>query len=425
MTATPRAPAARRHSPYRPVLRHPVLRRVLPGIAVSCLGDGMSAVAVTWLAIQLAPPGTRGTWVALAVSAYTLPGALGVPLFGRLLAGRPGAQLAGWDAILRAVALGAIPVAYAVGVLSAPLYVVLLGVSSLLHSWGGAGRYALVAELLPAEQQVAANSVVSILVEGATIVGPPLAGLLVAGAGAASVIAVDAATYAVLAASYRYAMPARAGAPVRPDAGRAPAGLATIRRDRALVGLLLLSAGFFFLYGPLLVALPLYVVGDLHAGAGTLALFYAAAGVGSVLGGLLAGYLGRRRLWPIVVGIVVGWGIALVPLGLPVPVGVALVAFGVSGVIWAPYPAVSTALFQRDTPAEVLPAVLAARGAVLVLAVPLGTLAGAPLVAALGPRGALLACALAIVALGLTGVAVLLARRRGISAGAGAAAGTG
>lgn len=411
MTSVPAAERPRRVSPYRPVLHHPVLRRVLPGIAVSCLGDGMSAVAVTWLAIQLAPPGQRGTWVALAVAAYTLPGAAGVPLFARLLAGRPGAQLAGWDALLRAVALGAIPVVYALGALTAPLYVGLLAVSSLLHSWGGAGRYAMVAELLPAEQQVAANSVVSVLIEGATIIGPPLAGLLVAYSGAASVIAVDAATFAVLAASYRYAMPARAGGPVRPDTGRAPAGFAAIRRDRALVGLLLLSAGFFFLYGPILVALPLYVVTDLHAGAGTLALFYVVSGAGSVFGGLLAGYLGRRPLWPIVMGIVVGWGVALVPLGLPVPLGVALVAFGVSGVIWAPYPAVSTALFQRATPAALLPQVLAARGAVLVLAVPLGTLAGAPMVAVFGPRGTLLACALAIVALGVTGVLVLLARR--------------
>lgn len=413
MTSVPAAERPRRVSPYRPVLHHPVLRRVLPGIAVSCLGDGMSAVAVTWLAIQLAPPGQRGTWVALAVAAYTLPGAAGVPLFARLLAGRPGAQLAGWDALLRAVALGAIPVVYALGALTAPLYVGLLAVSSLLHSWGGAGRYAMVAELLPAEQQVAANSVVSVLIEGATIIGPPLAGLLVAYSGAASVIAVDAATFAVLAASYRYAMPARAGGPVRPDTGRAPAGFAAIRRDRALVGLLLLSAGFFFLYGPILVALPLYVVTDLHAGAGTLALFYVVSGAGSVLGGLLAGYLGRRPLWPIVMGIVVGWGVALVPLGLPVPLGVALVAFGVSGVIWAPYPAVSTALFQRATPAALLPQVLAARGAVLVLAVPLGTLAGAPMVAVFGPRGTLLACALAIVALGLAGVLVLLAHRTG------------
>ena len=44
-----------RGSPYYPALSHPVLRRVLPGAAASALGDGMSAVAIAWLALKLAP----------------------------------------------------------------------------------------------------------------------------------------------------------------------------------------------------------------------------------------------------------------------------------------------------------------------------------------------------------------------------------
>lgn len=44
-----------RSSPYWPVLTHPRLRRVLPGLVISALGDGMSLVAISWLALQLAP----------------------------------------------------------------------------------------------------------------------------------------------------------------------------------------------------------------------------------------------------------------------------------------------------------------------------------------------------------------------------------
>jgi len=43
----------------------------LPGLAVSALGDGMSVVAVSRLALRLAPAGQRGTWVAVAVAAYS------------------------------------------------------------------------------------------------------------------------------------------------------------------------------------------------------------------------------------------------------------------------------------------------------------------------------------------------------------------
>src|ERR1700754_920977 len=85
-----------RRSPYWPVITNPTMKRVLPGIATSALGDGMSSVAISWLAIELAPPGQRGLWVAVALAAYGLPGALGAILFSKLMSGRDGAQMAGW-----------------------------------------------------------------------------------------------------------------------------------------------------------------------------------------------------------------------------------------------------------------------------------------------------------------------------------------
>jgi MFS transporter, DHA3 family, macrolide efflux protein len=79
--------------PYYPALSHPVLRRVLPGAAASALGDGMSAVAIAWLALKLAPAGGRGLWVGAAVAAYSLPGAVGR---WRCVAGCTAAAVRGW-----------------------------------------------------------------------------------------------------------------------------------------------------------------------------------------------------------------------------------------------------------------------------------------------------------------------------------------
>nr|WP_244219116.1 hypothetical protein [Micromonospora arida] len=101
----------------------------------------------------------------------------------------------------------------------------------------------------------------------------------------------------------------------------------------------------------------------------------------------------------------------MLPLGLGVPVGVSLPAFALAGFIWAPYMSTSMALFQRSTSTARLPAVLAANGAILVLAVPLGTMLGGPLVGAIGPRPTLLLCAVAIVALGLVAGAIAISRR--------------
>ncbi|MFG3681392.1 MFS transporter [Micromonospora chalcea] len=387
--------------PYRPVLGHPVLRRLLPGLATSALGDGLALVAVTWLALQLAPDGQRGTWTAFAVAAYTLPGAAGTVLLGRWLGGRSGAQLAGWDAGVRAAALGAIPVAHLAGVLDAGLYVALLAVSSLLHPWGSAGRFTLVAGLLPQRHHLAANALLGVFGQAATIAGPPLAGLLIAGIGPVWVIAIDAVSFAVLAVSYRLVVPAARHAGTGGRAERPASGFRIIARDRSLLGLLSLSFAFFFLFGPFYVAMPVYVTDDLHASAGTLAAYYTAFGVGSLLGGLLTGHL---RGWPprtTLAGIVALFGTALLPLGLGASVVLSLPAFALAGLVWAPYQPTATALFQRRAGAADLPRVLAANGALAVLSVPLGTMLGGPATALLGARPTLLTCAVAILALGL------------------------
>ncbi|HYQ70201.1 MFS transporter [Actinophytocola sp.] len=393
-----------RTSPYWPVLTHPKLRLVLPGLVVSALGDGMSLVAISWLALELAPPAQRGTWVAIAVAAYSLPSAVGGVLLGRFMTGRGGAQLAGWNATLRAAALTAIVVVYFAGRLDLTGFVALLTVSSLLAAWGSAGRYTLIAELLPTRHHLPANAVMTTVGEFATIVGPPVAGVLIGWTNAAVVIAVDAVSFMVLAATYRLAV--TAGKPVEPGGS---GGFRTIRHDRTLLGLLGLTFLFFFFFGPVYVALPIHVAEDLHASATVLGVYFTAFGVGAVIGGIATGYLRRLPLWPTTVGIVLASGTAWLPLALGAPTAVALVSVAIAGAVWAPYMPTSMALFQRDTPAPRLAQVLAANGAVLVVAVPLGTVLGGPLVTAIGARGTLLACALATIALG---VAALLALGR-------------
>jgi predicted MFS family arabinose efflux permease len=398
-----------RSTPYWPVLSHPRLGRILPGLAISAIGDGMSTVAIGWLALQLAPRGQGGTWVAVAVTAYLLPSAAGGVLFGRFLRGRSGAQLAGWNAVLRGAALAAIVLVHAAGGLTLATYVTLLAVSSLLAAWGSAGRYTLIAELLPAKHHLPANAVLTTIGEFATIVGPPLAGLLIGWAGAVVVLAVDAATFAVLAVTYRFAVPD--AKPAEPAEKARAAGFTTIRRDRTLLGLLALSFGFFVLFGPTYAALPVHVAEELHAPATVLGWYYTAFGIGAVAGGLVTGYLRRWPMWPTTIGIVLAFGVTMLPLGLGAPTLVAVVSFGLGGAVWAPYMSVYMALFQRSTPAAELAPALAVNGAILMLAVPLGTVLGGPIVTAVGARPTLLACAVGTVALGVTAAATVAAGR--------------
>jgi MFS family permease len=390
-----------------------VLRRLLPAFAVSAVGDGMSAVGVAWLAIRIASPADRGLLVGLAVAAYTLPGAAGAVLLSRPLRKLTGRQLVASDATLRAVMLGAIPLLYALGALRAGPYIALLAGSSLLHAWGISGQYTLVAEHLPPESRTAGNALLSGFGMAAYVIGPLLAGLVVATAGPALPVAADAASFAVLAAAAATAgsRPQPADSAGASEPARAQ-GFAAIARSKPLAGLLALTVVYFFLYGPVEVALPLYVTGPLRGGASLLGLFWTVFGIGATVGSVVAGLARRLPVWPVLVIAVIGWGAALTPLGLlalPVP---ALAFFAAGGLLYAPYPAVSATLFQRESPPALLSQVLAARGALTVLATPLGTALGGPLTAWLGAQNTLLASAAATMACGLAAIAVRTVRRR-------------
>jgi DHA3 family macrolide efflux protein-like MFS transporter len=409
-------------SRFWPVIRHPLLRRVLPAMAVSSLGDGMAVVAISWLALALAPESGKAIWVALALAAYALPASLGAVVFGRFLVGQGSMELGAWDSALRGVALGLIPLAYVAGLLTMPLYIALLASSSLLHSWGVAGRFTLIAEALPHKHHVPANALLTLFSEVSTIGGPPLAGLLISWHSAPLVVALDAASFLVLAGSYLHALRSNvADQPTAPSKSRA-LGMRVILADRSLLGVMVLTFGFFLCFGPVYVALPVQVADDLHGTSTDLGLYYMAFGVGSVVGAVASGYAGRLPLWHATAGIVTGFGVALLPVGFGAPIPVSLAAFAVAGCIWAPYMTTSRALFQRRAARDRLASVLAANSTVIVAAVPLGTMIGGPLVSLLGAQRTLLVSALATIALGVTFVALLVVRSKqaiGDSAAAG------
>lgn len=462
---------------YGRVLSQPVLRRLLPGMAVSALGDGMSMVAVAWLAVQIAPPGSEGVWTGLAVAAYSLPATFGAALFGRFVRGFGGTRLVAVDATLRAAALGTIAVLAVADALAPAGFVALLAVSSLLHAWGNAGTYTLIAEQLPEDDRVAGNALVSTFTQASYVVGPALAGGVTALAGPGWVIGGDALSFAVLAVScwlvrrasvHESPFGARPkGPPIstlpgstdnsgRPSepltdwghelerksrscAGGPPISSVSASTDNAgdvthaassadaaepvgaggwrtivgqprLFGLIVVTCVFFFLYGPVEVALPIHVAEELHGSPGLLGLFWTVFGVGAVAGGLGAGLLRDRPLWAVVVLVIVGWGAALLPLGLTDAVVPGLIGFAVGGVIYGPFTAICTALFQRACPPHLLSRVLATRSALTAPATALGMLLGGPVVSAVGGRSTLLYSAVLTIALGVLVAIALTAR---------------
>jgi predicted MFS family arabinose efflux permease len=382
---------------YRTLLADRRTRRFLTGLGVSSLGDGISTVTIAWLAIRVAPADQVGLLVGLAVAAYTLPGVIGALAFAKFLRDRSPRALVLIHCLLRTSFLGLIALLWFAGALTPYAYVALLAGSSLMSAWGNAGQYTLLSELGGPAGRLAVNSLASAQVSFAVIVGPALAGLLLTRIDPGWLIAADAASFAFLGLqAWRTRTQAKTtDEPV--DTRRAESGFRLLRRPD-LLGLMVVTWLFFFLYGPVEVALPVYVAHDLDAGAGLLGLYWTSFGLGALAATVITGTLRARKLRRVTLLIVAGWGACLLPFAFA-PVGVTLVCFAAGGLIYGPFIPLTYALFQSATTTPNLPSVLAARSALTLVSTPLGTAIGGPIVAGIGAAETLTASGIATVVL--------------------------
>jgi MFS family permease len=391
-----RVPAA-----YRQLLGSRQMRLLLAGLGVSSLGDGISTVTIAWLAVRIAPEGALGLFVGLAIAAYTLPGVIGALTLGGILRGRAARTLVLAHCALRAGCLGLIAVLATAGALTPPIYVLLLAASSLMAAWGTAGEYTMLSALAGPAERFAVNSLASAQASFAFIIGPVVAGVLLATVSPGWLLLLDAASFAFLGAA-AWLTRTDAGAADGPvDLQAAESGFKLLRR-RDLLSLTIVTWVFFFLYGPVEVALPVYVAQDLHASAQLLAAYWTAFGIGALASNLVTGALRTGNMRRLTLLIVAGWGACLLPFaGAPVPA--TIIAFGIGGIIYGPFVPLTYALFQSATATENLPAVLAARSAVVMLSTPLGTALGGPVVGLLGGSATLVASGVATLLLAAAG----------------------
>ena len=394
---SPAIPRIRFPDAYRQLLASRQVRLLLAGLGVSSLGDGISTVAIAWLAVQTAPAGSVGLFVGLAIAAYTLPGVLGALLLGGILRGRPARALVLAHCLLRAGCLGLVAVLAVTGGLTPPALVALLAASSLMAAWGNAGEYTMLAALAGTEGRFAVNSLASAQASFAYIIGPVMAGLLLATFSPGWLLLLDATSFAILGVA-AWLTRTNAGAAEGPvDMQAAESGFRLLRR-RDLLSLTAVTWVFFFLYGPVEVALPVYVAEDLGASAQLLAAYWTAFGVGALASNLLTGALRTGNMRRIALWIVAGWGACLLPFAAA-PIPVTLVFFAIGGVVYGPFIPLTYALFQSATETHNLPAVLAARSAVIMISTPLGTALGGPIVGVLGGSATLVASGVATVLL--------------------------
>ncbi len=390
----------------RPSFRDPRFALLVTGEAVNSIGGWASAIVLWGFAAYRFNASPYA--VSLTIVCWAAPPALLSPLMGVYIdrIGPRAAVVAGYcGAACAAVGMAA------AGSL-AELAIAAVGYGSA-RALAGPAASALPARIVAADDLLAANALLGAAAAAGQVAGPLVASAALALSGFPAAFIVDAASY-LIGAAVVWPLPVRAEPPAeRRGWGHELAeGIRLVARGRAVRRVVMVSAAVTFTSASYLVVEPLYARHVLHRPPSQFALFEAAAGIGTILAGLLISRV-RARLTggPILMASAIGYGLAA---GLFTGTASVLVAYAGAfawGVAGSVFGAVGLTTLQQAAPVD-------AHGRVMSVAATIGswveTLAlplGGVTLAALGVHAGAAALAGIAIAAGLIGLGSIVAHR--------------
>jgi MFS family permease len=285
MEAAPVEARAARTS-ARPLRQRPIVALIAAEV-ISSLGSQMTFLALPWFVLATTGSATKmGIVLAVELAPVALLGIPSGTVVGRLGARRT--MLVG--DLARAPLMASVPILYSLGVLSFGLLLALVALLGVFLAPYFSAQRLVLPELVGEDERVVAQA--NAVVEGAqratALLGPALAGLLIASIGPTKVLYVDAATFLVSFVLLALFVPQRPPLAPGDEAKGVFAGVRFILGDRLLLPLAvtaLLLNGF----GQMLVAgLPVLAYEQFDGSAQVAGAFFAALGAGAVLGSVAA-----------------------------------------------------------------------------------------------------------------------------------------
>jgi predicted MFS family arabinose efflux permease len=406
MRAAP-ATSAAQPNPQTPVvfktlraLRHRDFRLLWIGLAVSAVGTWMQIVAQSLLVLKI----THGS--AFALGTVSLSQALAFFLFA-LVGGSFADRLDKRRLLLftqsasatLAVLLGFLTL---FGIIQLWMILMLAFLNGTLLSFDQPARGALVPALVPKEDLGNAISLQSMIFNGASTVGPALAGFGVAILGYAGNFFLNGCSFlGVLIALYLMRVPPRP-ADQQSALQAIRTALSTVRRDAVLPWVLSGYALLLFLGPSSALILPVYAVKILQVGPERLGLLFSAAGAGTILGALYLASLGsgprRGRIY--LTGIFI-WVAALTAFALSRWFLISVAALFVFGVAQTLAGTTTITLLQIRV-AEQMRGRMMSLNTLLIMGIrPLGDFPAGALIAGIGAPATVLLCVGLVGAYGL------------------------
>jgi len=259
-------------------------RLFFAGQAVSVTGTWVQYVASAWLVLRLTDSGIAlGVVTALSFAPVLMCGA-----WAGVLADRHDKRriLLGTQAAFGVLAL-ALWAIVATGVVELWMVYVLAFLQGVVTSLDTPTRQSFFAEMVKARHLTNAVSLNSAVMTGTRIVGPAIAGLLIAGVGIASCFLVNGVSYLAMITALLVMRPEDLRRPEAPSGrNHLREGLRYVWGTRELRDPLIMMAVVYTLSFNLSVLVPLLAEQTFHGDVGTFGTLLAAMGIGSFVGAL-------------------------------------------------------------------------------------------------------------------------------------------
>ena len=392
-----------------PALQHRNFRRYVVGQAISLSGFWMHSVAQAWLVYRLS-----GSELALGGVAFasTLP----VPLFAPL-AGVVADRMSRYRLIM-ATQVSAMLVAFGLGTLTVlhlvtvPLVVVFAFLQGTIGAFDLPTRQAFVTDMVGRDDLSSAVAMNATIFNGARVVGPAVAGLVVGTLGEAPCFFLNGASYLALVwALVGMRLPARGGVVSGGAGGGLRAGLAYVRRQPVLAALLValgVVSALAFQANVLMPALAERTFGRGPEGYGLLLTAYGLGAVVSAVHLASRRHTLRQHRWNILLGLAVLGG-GLLGVAASPTFESALACQVVAGLGLIRFTATTNTVLQTLTDDAFRGRVMGLHTVMFLGTAPIGSLVLGALAEPLGPQWALVVSAAAP----LAALAFLTPRLRG------------
>lgn len=316
-----------------------------------------------------------------AVFLITFPGLLISPVAGALLDRYGRSRLVSVDYLVVAALLGLLAALAFAHALSPSVLLLICALSSLTGPLGIGGARSLVPSIVPNHLWERANALDSSSDVLSTIIGAPLAGILVGLVGGEWALSATATLFGCAGVAMLTVRDAGFTAQGGRVLAEAWAGLVYVLRNRTLVGLALTFFAFSVGWGFVVIAVPVLVLGRMHLGPATVGYMWGFVGVAGLLAMLVAGRIrtqGRER--QLMAGSILAMAVlmATIPLAHSVVfVGAALMAIAL---VETPFDISFLTLRQRRSDPTRFGRVFAVSVSLNMLGGPVGSALAGPLV---------------------------------------------